>query len=1018
MLVGELVLSMKTLEIELKAERTRSEAMRHNLRALASASGSNSGKQQETARNITGAYKKTAQSPRDRYLEGGSDLNLQYRNYRHASAGRSGSAVEELNSRPSFLDQRSRSNTTVPGQFHSPKQTTPTAASAKHPPGPRTHQTQVSIKEKERVGAIFTDAASKRQHKDIFDPVDSFNLDDIHIDSPFDDAPGFAPSLHFPSIKPSEIPILATAAPKSAANGSSSHLLPPAESSIPASSSPREKINASILPSDLPRKHVEDGSSAIQDAVESAPTLIASSSDAVASSSDSVSRTDSGESMTLHQTGSHDADAEMMGEEAITVGRVLESLQQALFEGTRQKIELERTRKQLIVQNMGASLPLSVSQVSSSGDSGRKDVASPAPESKPSSRRLLLKRIKSKPGNMNVSHPIGLRVGSYRAELDEFERIFCLTQDFINIPSAAHRAEEANFPEAFKRRFGVLKESLDYDADFSGCDLFVIYGFILEYLCKSTRLNLSNNKIAEIPSQLRKFDKLEELNLNSNSIVRVPGAIAHLKSLRVLQFSNNLVSDIPTELAYLTQLEILDLAENQISEVPKHIGLLQSLRYFNISKNPIQTLPSELSLCSKLTHLIANTCFLKKVPKELPALSELEFLDLTHNSLKELPSGMGVLTKLRTLKVEENQLTELPVGLGLCTTLLSEGEFLWANNPWNPKTMSALLNGEQTMTVWMAQKVTANQKQLSKLAAPPLPKVPTVPIYKSISVDNERWTLQEKMLCCGDWVSNTLDKYLRPALSSMSTILSNVTDVESPSLLKLVHTLRQVTTLVWRSEDLLKPAPFADVRTFEDDVPLNQIRSIINAELMNLDAITRSLVPIIRSAAISEKIEDTVTVVNIVHFARDLLFVLVLDEVRGTSSSIPSTATAATILPPRSAASMPPIHLPSTASSSSDITNPVSPRSDTIAPSSTSPPTSVSLPTADTSNETHNAASSSPATSPRLPAKPKISADGAKSVTTEHHEEAPESNGRDAIANESSTAVSHSSPSNAHEMHP
>lgn len=126
---------------------------------------------------------------------------------------------------------------------------------------------------------------------------------------------------------------------------------------------------------------------------------------------------------------------------------------------------------------------------------------------------------------------------------------------------------------------------------------------------------------------------------------------------------------------------------------------------------------------------------------------------------------------------------------------------------------------------------------------------------------------------------------LRPAISTLFTSLTTVTDLESPQLRKIVQVMRLVKTVIWRSEGLLNPPSFGKDRSANSSDELESIKSILTNEFMVLDSVLRSLQPIIRTAAISEKIGDTVTVVNVVHFTRDLLFVLVLDESRAVASS-------------------------------------------------------------------------------------------------------------------------------------
>jgi Leucine-rich repeat (LRR) protein len=901
MLVGELVLSVKTLELELKAERTKSEAMRHNLRALATAVPAITPRGQEANRALHSNYKNAVQVPKQRFLEEGGNLHLRYQTFRGAAPTPGSSTENGVNKRLQFSEQRSRSNTSIaaPQQAtsfdkhsSSPKQSTATAHSK---------PTLVSIKPQTRINQIFAEPVAHATVLAEPDEIDLFNLDDILIDSPFDSAPGDS-SLR-PGSSVSKHETTSVRDPSPIPKRQNLNPSPP----ILASSSAHEHVQVSEIDNSSTDQSAKSGLSAEklsprQESEKTSPNSSKPPSLRLEIPANNVGLKNQSENgVASPLSPSSPVDFDIMSDEGISTVWILEMLQQAMLDGKRQKIELEKTRKQLIVQNMQAPSPASmVTSVSSDTLRPEPSSSTTAAESKPSSlkMRFSMKRLRQKPLALSVSHPVGLKVGSYRAEQDEFERIFYLTKDFVDPPTAAQRVEEAKLPAALRRKIGILKESLDYDVDFSNCEIYAIPAFVLDCTCKTTRFSLADNKISEIPNQIRKFDKLEEFNLANNLLVRVPGAIGHLKVLRAINFTNNKISEIPIDMAYLPQLEFLDLSENQITEVPKHIGWLQGLKHFTISKNPISSLPSELALCTRLTHLEASTCFIKKVPKELVCLVELEVLDLSHNALKELPASMGLMVKLVQLHISNNQLTDLPVSLGMCAQLMSVGKFDHSPNPWNPKVFSMVLSGETSMVDHLLGRVLANQKALSKLAPLQPPKLPSIPIFKPLAVDTERWTMQEKILCLGDWVTHTIDNYMKPALRNLYDLLSSATDLESPALLRVVQLARQLKTLIWRSEDILKPAPFATARSFENDDPLTQIKVVLTGELMALDAHLRSLLPIIRTAAINEKIVDTVNVVNIVHFIRDLLFILVLEESRGPSVNSISISTM--LLSPRS----------------------------------------------------------------------------------------------------------------------
>lgn len=876
MIVGELVLSVKTLELELKAERAKSEAMRHNLRALASAGPSISPRGQDSQRAPSTVYKNAAQAPQPRYLVGGG---VQYKTFRPAPPTTSPPPLnlDQRRPLPSAPYHAQTARTPNPKNGPLPGSNFPNTARPSNTSSVRPHSTGYNAKA--RIAALFAEPGSYRSSNAFGDAIDNFDINDIIIDSPF--------------ASPFDTPAPASALTHEPTHGASS-----------TDSMPQNDLHVQIPPTSLPSSsaavtstsepqadhvyhHSEGVSLSKSNPIEKSSQIRPAIVPPLSASADFSWSRDS-QADTLASPSSPTAVfVDLSADEPLTSDRILEVLQHALQEGTRQKIELERARKLLLVQNMQAPVaPLQPVSPMESSKSSPESPLSPTLDSKPSSLKLLMKRIKPKAMSVSVSHPVGLRVGSYRAEQDEFERIFYLTKDFIDTPSAAQRAEEAKFPEAFRRKIGILKESLDYDVDFAECSIYVIPPFVLDNLCKTTRFTLSDNQLTEIPNQIRKFDKLEEFNLANNLLVRIPTAISNLRALRALSVSNNKISEIPVELSHLPLLEFLDLAENQISEVPKHIGWQHSLKHLILSKNPITTLPAEISLCSKLQHLEASTCFLKKIPKEIAALAELEILDISYNNIKELPLSLGLMPKLRQLHVENNQLTDFPLSLGFGPSpLLTSGRLSFAPNPLNNKIYSSVIEGETSIADFLINRAAQNSKSLSKLAIPALPKLPAMAPFKPAPADTERWTLQEKMLCCGDWVSHTIDNYLRPAISTLFTSLTTINDLESPQLRKIVQVMRLVKTVIWRSEGLLNPPSFQKDRTSNNEGELERTKAILTDEFMALDTVLRSLQPIIRTAAISEKIGDTVTVVNIVHFTRDLLFVLVLDETRAVAST-------------------------------------------------------------------------------------------------------------------------------------
>lgn len=76
-------------------------------------------------------------------------------------------------------------------------------------------------------------------------------------------------------------------------------------------------------------------------------------------------------------------------------------------------------------------------------------------------------------------------------------------------------------------------------------------------------LDLSHNRIEQLPEWLGGFPRLRSLDLSHNRIVDLPRSLAALTSLTRLYLTDNLLIKIPVELAALSGLEVLEVAGNR-----------------------------------------------------------------------------------------------------------------------------------------------------------------------------------------------------------------------------------------------------------------------------------------------------------------------------------------------------------------------------------------------------------------------------------------------------------------------
>jgi hypothetical protein len=89
-----------------------------------------------------------------------------------------------------------------------------------------------------------------------------------------------------------------------------------------------------------------------------------------------------------------------------------------------------------------------------------------------------------------------------------------------------------------------------------------------------------------VPEQLQYFSNIHSLNLSKNKIKELPLWLGDLKELRILNLNFNQISQLPKCLVKLQHLRSLWLAGNQLERLPDWLAELKDLRYLYIFDNP------------------------------------------------------------------------------------------------------------------------------------------------------------------------------------------------------------------------------------------------------------------------------------------------------------------------------------------------------------------------------------------------------------------------------------------------
>jgi len=204
-----------------------------------------------------------------------------------------------------------------------------------------------------------------------------------------------------------------------------------------------------------------------------------------------------------------------------------------------------------------------------------------------------------------------------------------------------------------------------------------------------TKLLISNNSIRILPPEISFLSSLEILDASYNHLVVVPDTLTEISSLKYINFSHNAISSLPDDMDHLHSLEVLDLSDNKLQVLPASLSELSKLTIFHVQGNEIvrhvpacaklldvkcsgnilRALPDGIENMVSLQRLEANCNCIGIIPAEIGRLHDLLHLNLRSNKLICMPSEIGCLTSLVVLDLAHNSLTDLPTQLCLCKQL-------------------------------------------------------------------------------------------------------------------------------------------------------------------------------------------------------------------------------------------------------------------------------------------------------------------------------------------------------------
>lgn len=193
-----------------------------------------------------------------------------------------------------------------------------------------------------------------------------------------------------------------------------------------------------------------------------------------------------------------------------------------------------------------------------------------------------------------------------------------------------------------------------------------------------TRLKIAE-ELTEFPREILDLaDSLEVLDLSNNKLSELPDDLDRLVNMRILFLTSNAFTSIPAILAACPKLEMISFKSNKLTQFDEDVLPLDTL-WLILTDNQLTGLPDSMGKLYRLQKLaLAGNC-LTQLPESMAQCKNLELARLSANQFSEMPDWLFEMPKLAWLAFSGNEFNRVEEGSELMSSVLTVPEVPLAN---------------------------------------------------------------------------------------------------------------------------------------------------------------------------------------------------------------------------------------------------------------------------------------------------------------------------------------------------